>query len=71
MQKDNREDILSEINYTSISLISSKISVGIVGGGKAGFIKAKSFCEKGCSVTVISEAFIQEFNDIRQKLVTY
>lgn len=45
-----------------ISLISGKINVLIVGGGRAGFIKAKSFSERGCSVYVLARNFIEEFN---------
>ncbi|MBK5242315.1 NAD(P)-dependent oxidoreductase [Clostridium sp.] len=66
MSKNSRKDILSErIDYTFISLLSNKISVVIIGGGRAGFIKCKSFAEKGCSVTVVSKEFNPSFNDLR------
>ena len=35
MYEDNRKDICNEgIDYSYISLISSKLRVGIIGGGK-------------------------------------
>ncbi|MGH4120249.1 NAD(P)-dependent oxidoreductase [Clostridium sp.] len=66
MSKNSRKDILSEeLDYTFISLLSNKISVVIIGGGRAGFIKCKSFAEKGCNVTVVSKEFNPNFNDLR------
>jgi precorrin-2 dehydrogenase/sirohydrochlorin ferrochelatase len=66
MSKNSRKDILPErLDYTFISLLSNKISVVIIGGGKAGFIKCKSFAKKGCKVTVVSKEFNPSFNDLR------
>ena len=39
-----------DISY--ISLISSKLRVGIIGGGKAGAIKTKHFVNRKCYVEV-------------------
>ena len=65
MYEDNKEDILcSGIDYTMISLISPKINVLIVGGGKAALIKARTFTKKGCKVWVISNEFIPEFSEL-------
>lgn len=59
------ENILSsELDYTLISLISKKIKVLIVGGGRAGFIKAKSFSLSGCDVYVVSKEFCDDFRKI-------
>jgi len=61
MYEDNRKDISSEeIIYSYISLISSKLRVGIIGGGKAGTIKAKHFIKNKCYVEVLSKTFSEE-----------
>lgn len=67
MSKDNREDIFpSQLNYIDIALISNKVKVLIIGGGKAGFIKCKTFVKKGCSVWIVSEVFDEKFDEIRE-----
>jgi precorrin-2 dehydrogenase / sirohydrochlorin ferrochelatase len=66
MPENNRKNILSsELEYTFISLLSHKISVVIIGGGKAGFIKCKSFAKKGCKVLVVSKEFNPSFHSLR------
>ncbi len=71
MHENNREDILSEeLEYMTISLISSKIHVLVVGGGRAGLLKTRAFAERGCVVTVLSKEFSEEFKEIKNiKLV--
>ncbi len=59
MPRDNRENIL--LDYAFISLIAQKINVIIIGGGRGGYIKAKSFLQKGYNVSVISKEFDQKF----------
>lgn len=65
MQKDNREDISSSIEYMSISFIGNKTKAIIIGGGRAGFIKAKSFLSKGCLVYVLSPIFYDGFEELK------
>ncbi|KNF07353.1 precorrin-2 dehydrogenase SirC [Gottschalkia purinilytica] len=65
MPKNNREDIL--LGYAFISLISNKTKVLIVGGGKSGFIKAKSFLDRGCNVSVLSKKFDNKFEEVKNK----
>jgi len=68
MYEDNRKDISNEeIIYSYISLISSKIKVGIIGGGKAGTIKAKHFADNKCYVEVLSKTFSEEIVGISKK----
>ena len=68
MYEDNRKDISNEeIIYSYISLISSKIKVGIIGGGKAGTIKAKHFTDNKCYVEVLSKTFSEEIVGISKK----
>lgn len=57
MFKNIRENIY-------VSLESSKLRVGIIGGGKASLIKSKSFIKKGCLVEIISREFDKEFFNI-------
>ena len=59
MPQDNREDI--SLDFAFISLIAEKINVIIIGGGKAGYIKAKSFLQKGYNVAVVSKEFDERF----------
>jgi precorrin-2 dehydrogenase/sirohydrochlorin ferrochelatase len=47
-----------------ISLISPKVNVLIVGGGRAALIKATTFAKKGCKVWVVSKKFIPEFSEL-------
>ena len=65
MCKDIEKDILKEnIDYTYLSLISKKTNVGVIGGGKVGYIKAKNFISKNCNVEVLSLDFIKEFEEL-------
>jgi len=54
----------NEPEYMIISLISRKIKVLLVGGGKAGFLKAKSYAGRGCNVVVVSKEFCDEFGQL-------
>lgn len=54
MYGNNREDIF---NLVSLNLISNKLRVKIVGGGKAAYIKAKGLLEKGCLVHILAKEF--------------
>lgn len=66
MYKDIREDIYKEkLVYTYLSFISQKLRVGIIGGGKAGYLKSKSFLSRGCRVEVLSINFIDEFYSLK------
>ncbi len=65
MYKNIRKDISKEeIEYTYLSLISNKLNVGIIGGGKASYIKCKNFLSKKCNVEVLALDFIDEFNNL-------
>lgn len=67
MSKDNRKDILlSSIDYSFISLLSNKVKVLIVGGGRAGFIKAKALSKNGCIIKIISKVFSKEFDKLKK-----
>lgn len=57
MFKDIRENIY-------VSLESSKLRIGIIGGGKAALIKSKTFIKKGCLVEILSKEFDKELLNI-------
>ncbi|GEP62345.1 precorrin-2 dehydrogenase [Clostridium beijerinckii] len=68
MDRDNRENIYDQgIEYSYISLISKKLRVGIVGGGKAGTIKARHFVKNKCCVEVISKTFDGELIELSKE----
>lgn len=65
MYEDTGKDISQGImDFLQISLISTKVKVGVVGGGRAALIKAKSFLEKGCRVEALSKDFAEDFKTI-------
>lgn len=67
MLEANREDILSgRIGDVFLSVVSSKLNVLIVGGGRAGFIKAKTLRSRGCNVTVVSPKLSSEFKTLEK-----
>jgi len=62
MPENNKKDILRDsVENSYIALISSKVKVLIVGGGRAAFIKTKNFAIRGCGVVVISKDFDETF----------
>ncbi|SFC76477.1 NAD(P)-dependent oxidoreductase [Clostridium uliginosum] len=65
MSEDNREDFHDEeVEYSFISLLSSKIKVGVIGGGRAGLLKIRHFIKTGCCVEVLSKEFNQDVIDL-------
>lgn len=60
MYKNNRKNN-KELEYLGVSLISPKIRIGIIGGGRASLIKTKSFLKSGAKVYVLSKDFLDEF----------
>jgi precorrin-2 dehydrogenase/sirohydrochlorin ferrochelatase len=68
MFENNREDISSEeIRYSYISFIPNKLRVGIVGGGKAGTIKARHFIQDGVYVEVLSKNFTEDLVELSEE----
>ncbi len=67
MPQHNRENI--SLDYAFISLIARKIKVLIVGGGRAGYIKAKSFFQKGYKVSVVSREFDDRFKLMAEEIL--
>jgi precorrin-2 dehydrogenase/sirohydrochlorin ferrochelatase len=66
--ENNRKNIFNEgIDYSYIALISEKLRIGIVGGGKAGTIKAKHFIKNKCYVEILSDTFNDEIIEISKR----
>lgn len=57
--------MLGEKEQMIISLLPSKVSILIVGGGKVGYSKSKSFLYKGCEVYILSEEFCEKFENLK------
>lgn len=47
-----------------ISIIPSRVRVGIIGGGRGAYIKARSFIYHNCEVQVVARNFIKEFESL-------
>ncbi|MGB9840535.1 NAD(P)-dependent oxidoreductase [Thermovenabulum sp.] len=72
MHEVNSEDIPG-MKFLGISLIACKIRVGIIGGGKAAFIKALSIAGRDSEVEVLSPNFFKGFYGLKNenvKLIT-
>lgn len=66
MPTDNSKNILSpDVNFMNIALLPSKTRVLIIGAGRAGFIKARSFVKSGCMVSIISRSFSEDFDILK------
>lgn len=68
MHGNNKKDISNEImNYKYVTLMSSKMRIGIIGGGKAGEIKTKHFADGKCYVEVLSKTFSNTIKELNNK----
>jgi Siroheme synthase (precorrin-2 oxidase/ferrochelatase domain) len=67
MSQNNREDIYECPELMFISLLTEKVKVGIIGAGKAAYIKGKSFIESGCKVQILSKDFSREVDSLSYK----
>ena len=65
MCRNDKQDF-SALSYTMISLISDKVSILIVGGGEAAFIKCRTFSKEGCNITVVSKEFCAGFEGLKK-----
>lgn len=53
-----------DIKYSALTLLSSKINVGIIGAGRAGIIKAKHFINKGVHVHILAKEKREEITEL-------
>ena len=56
---------MENLNHFFLSINSDKLKVLIVGGGKAGYIKCKSFLTKGAEVKVIALDICEEILSLK------
>lgn len=69
MSGDFNEDIYEKLVYMPITLFSESLRVGIIGGGRGAYIKAKSLSRNLVNVEVLSKEFISDFKNIPIKQV--
>lgn len=70
-RKDIQDEVLEEIDYTYISLISQKIRIGVIGGGKGGQIKTRHFVNNKCRVYVFAKNFSDELIELSKENSEY
>lgn len=66
-RKDIQDRVRESIDYSYISLISSKIKIGVIGGGKGGQIKVRHFVNNKCRVEVLSGKFSDDLVKLSQE----
>ncbi|MCC9295068.1 NAD(P)-dependent oxidoreductase [Clostridium sp. WLY-B-L2] len=62
------KNLLKNNSNMLIALLPSEIKVIVIGGGRAAYIKSRTFALKGCRVYVLSPEFIQEFYHMKDNL---
>lgn len=67
MHRNNREDIQNEVDYTFISFFSAKLRIGVIGGGRAGYIKIRHFVKNKCYVEVLSKVFSEDIIELSSR----
>ena len=58
MSKNFNGDIYEKIEYMPITFFANTLRVGIIGGGRGSYIKAKTLSSNGVEVEVLSREFI-------------
>lgn len=69
MSKNFNGDIYEKIEYMPITFFANTLRVGIIGGGRGSYIKAKTLSSNGVEVEVLSREFIDDFQNISVKLI--
>ncbi|MGL5648512.1 MAG: NAD(P)-dependent oxidoreductase [Clostridium sp.] len=64
MLKNTREDF--SLEYLNIGVLSKRVKVLVIGGGRGSFIKLKNLVKTKANVTVLSENFIKEIEEIKE-----
>lgn len=69
MPKNIREDIYDKtIDYTFLAINSKKLRVGVIGGGKAGLIKARTLLKKGCYIEILARSISDDLKKFSEKI---
>ncbi|MCQ2968760.1 MAG: NAD(P)-dependent oxidoreductase, partial [Clostridium sp.] len=69
MYENFNRDIYEKIEYMPITFFSNALRVGIIGGGRGSYIKARSLSNNGAKVEVLSREFIDDFKNISATLI--
>lgn len=69
MFKNINGDICEKLEYIPITFFSNTLRVGIIGGGRGAYIKAKTLINSGVNIEVIAQNFIDEFKGLNAKLL--
>lgn len=67
MSENNRENIHENPELMFISLFPSGLKTGIVGGGRAAYIKGETLAGKGCHVEMLARDFSKEAEELQDK----
>ena len=62
-------DIYEKIEYMPITFFANTLRVGIIGGGRGSYIKARTLSNSGVEVEVLSREFIEDFHSIPVTLI--
>ena len=62
-------DIYEKIEYMPITFFANTLRVGIIGGGRGSYIKARTLSNSGVEVEVLSREFIEDFHNISVTLI--
>ena len=62
-------DIYEKIEYMPITFFANTLRVGIIGGGRGSYIKARTLSNSGVEVEVLSREFIEDFHSISVTLI--
>ena len=62
-------DIYEKIEYMPITFFANALRVGIIGGGRGSYIKARTLSNSGVEVEVLSREFIEDFHSISVTLI--
>lgn len=54
------------MDFLTLSFMAENIRILVIGGGEAGFMKAKTLQKRGAHVTVISKEFIDKFRELEE-----
>ena len=57
--------------YVALNFFYHKLKVKIIGGGKGAFIKAKTFCTKGCAGEILSKNFSEDILNLKNYNIRY
>lgn len=55
------------MDFLTLSFMSGNIRALVIGGGHAGFLKAKTLEKRGATITVVSKEFIDDFKELEGK----